>query len=236
MAAVGSYVATASIRFGPHWDGRKAADIFLPCGTPARACFSGWAVPADYPLGGATVTVTAPDGMAAYYAHLEYEGRVSGWVEAGDVIGYVSNTGNANKRRDGVCHDDESHIHFAVGEIQSDGSGTLDPAEFFAALEGGGGGPVPGDPFPGPGSEPDPGADPQPPDGGEGGGGSGDSPGVVLSTLAVERVTKALHRIWGVKAVLEDSGRRSLSRAQKDALGRELLQAVIVIKGELGIA
>ena len=135
----------------PHWDGMPAWDAFTPCGTPALACFDGYATPNDYPLGGHTVFLVGDDGMQAYYAHLMAGGRSSGRVVAGQVIGYVSNTGNANKRGDGQCHDDESHIHFAVGVINSNGSGTIDPAEFFSSsqpdqVQPGGG--STGEPFP----------------------------------------------------------------------------------------
>lgn len=138
MSNARAFPVAADVRVpGSHWDGDLAADIFAPCGTPALAVFGGWATPQDFSLGGSTVRLIADDGVEAYYAHLSDQGRASGRVSAGDVIGYVSNSGNANKRGDGQCHDDEAHIHFAVGRINSNGGGTIRPADFFAGLSGG---------------------------------------------------------------------------------------------------
>lgn len=117
-----------------HWDGSNAADIFAPCGTPALAVFDGVASPGDFALGGHTVFLQADDGEQAYYAHMRSAGRASGRVRAGDVVGYVSNTGNANKRGDGQEHDDECHLHFALGQIDGNGAGTIVPAQALAGV------------------------------------------------------------------------------------------------------
>ena len=118
-----------------HWDGDLATDIFAPCGTPWLAVFDGYAEPRDYALGGYTVMLTAPDGTQAYYAHGEST-RASGQVSAGDVIGYVSNSGNAIESG---CH-----LHFAVGQINYNGGGTIAPAIWLSGTT-----PEPG-PEPGP--------------------------------------------------------------------------------------
>jgi murein DD-endopeptidase MepM/ murein hydrolase activator NlpD len=68
-------------------------DIFAPAGTPIRAPFDGVAVDASNGLGGNAVTVYGEDGYA-YNAHLQSFGAL-GDVEAGTVIGYVGNSGNA---------------------------------------------------------------------------------------------------------------------------------------------
>jgi hypothetical protein len=108
-----------------HWDGELAADIFAPRGTPWLAVFDGVAVAADYPLGGHTVTLTASDGTQAYYAH-GAAARVSGYVHAGDQIGQVDTSGNAAGT--------QPHLHFAVGVINSQGGGTISPAEWLAGV------------------------------------------------------------------------------------------------------
>lgn len=112
-----------------HWDGDLAVDLFAPCGTPWVAMFDGTCRPADYPLGGHTVTLHGDSGIDAYYAHGRADGRASGRVRAGDVIGYLSNTGNANKRHDGVEHADECHLHLAIGDINANGAGSIAPWE-----------------------------------------------------------------------------------------------------------
>lgn len=71
-------------------------DIFAPAGTPIRAAFSGVARESWNGLGGNSVFVTRPDGTFVYNAHLSAYAGVNGkQVQAGEVIGYVGNTGNA---------------------------------------------------------------------------------------------------------------------------------------------
>jgi peptidoglycan LD-endopeptidase LytH len=71
-------------------------DIFAPAGTPIRAAFSGVARESYNSLGGNSVFVTRSDGTYVYNAHLSSYAGVNGQqVNAGDVIGYVGNTGNA---------------------------------------------------------------------------------------------------------------------------------------------
>jgi murein DD-endopeptidase MepM/ murein hydrolase activator NlpD len=116
-----------------HWDGTLAVDLFAPCGTSWVAMFDGVATPHDFPLGGHTILLHGDDGTDAYYAHGRAAGRANGRVNAGDVIGQLSNTGNANKRRDGLEHDDECHLHLAIGAIDSNGSGTIAPWDVLDA-------------------------------------------------------------------------------------------------------
>lgn len=106
-----------------HHDGELAADIFAPSGTPWLAVFDGTAVPGDYPDGGYTIILTASDGTEAYYAH-GLPNRISGNVRAGETIGYVDNSGNAANTA--------SHLHFAVGTINSIGGGTISPAVWLS--------------------------------------------------------------------------------------------------------
>lgn len=60
-------------------------------------------------LGGKVVWVTGPSLSQHYYAHLDdYAEKIQegDWVEAGEVIGYVGNTGNAKNT--------PSHLHYGI--------------------------------------------------------------------------------------------------------------------------
>jgi murein DD-endopeptidase MepM/ murein hydrolase activator NlpD len=72
-------------------------DIFAPYGTPIRAPFDGQAVEGSNGLGGLSVHVYAGDGSGdfVYNAHMSQYAGVSGSVEAGQIIGYVGTSGNA---------------------------------------------------------------------------------------------------------------------------------------------
>jgi len=72
-------------------------DIFAPYGTPIRAPFDGNAVEGSNGLGGLSVHVYASNGTGdfVYNAHLSQHAGVSGTVSAGDLIGYVGDSGNA---------------------------------------------------------------------------------------------------------------------------------------------
>jgi murein DD-endopeptidase MepM/ murein hydrolase activator NlpD len=90
-----SYVDT----FGaPRSGGRthEGQDMFAPYGTPIRAPFAGMASEQLDGLGGITVIVEAPNGDHVYNAHMSRFAGVDGrQVRAGDLIGYVGNSGNA---------------------------------------------------------------------------------------------------------------------------------------------
>jgi murein DD-endopeptidase MepM/ murein hydrolase activator NlpD len=77
-------------------------DIVAPRGTPIRAPFDGTARTSWNSLGGNAVYVYGADGYV-YNAHLDHYSDLSnGSVHAGDVIGYVGNTGDA---QGGITHD-----------------------------------------------------------------------------------------------------------------------------------
>ena len=105
----------------PRSGGRRhrAIDIFAPRNTPVRATTAGWVSSrAVRGLGGRTISVVGPAGYRHYYAHLEvWAGFDQGdFVEPGDILGYVGNSGNA---RGGP-----THLHYA---IYGEGGDPIDP-------------------------------------------------------------------------------------------------------------
>jgi murein DD-endopeptidase MepM/ murein hydrolase activator NlpD len=95
-------------------------DIFAAWGTPLLAVQSGViSKMSDYGLGGISLHLTNAGGDYFYYAHLSRyaEGlHVGQHVAAGEVIGYVGNTGDAATT--------PSHLHF---EIHPGGGAPVDP-------------------------------------------------------------------------------------------------------------
>jgi peptidoglycan hydrolase CwlO-like protein len=80
-------------RYGGGYHHHAGNDMFASLGTPVVAPFSGTAANATNGLGGISVKVFGAAGWV-YNAHLSSIGRL-GSVSAGDVIGYVGNTGDA---------------------------------------------------------------------------------------------------------------------------------------------
>ncbi len=91
----------------PRSGGRHHAgnDIFAPLGTPVHAPTSGWVDVATGSIGGHQFRLTAADGSQWFGSHLDHFGK-TGSVQAGDVIGYVGNTGNAKGG--------PTHLHFEI--------------------------------------------------------------------------------------------------------------------------
>jgi len=90
----------------------KGIDIFAPKGTEIVAVVDGViSFIGDQKLGGHCLWLTTENGASFYYAHLDrwaaglYEGME---VQAGDLVGYVGNTGNAKWT--------PSHLHFGINE------------------------------------------------------------------------------------------------------------------------
>jgi murein DD-endopeptidase MepM/ murein hydrolase activator NlpD len=83
----------------------KGVDIVAPAGTTILAAFDGYAYTSSNTLGGNVVFVVGAYGKV-YNAHLSrYSEHSNGRVSAGDVIGYVGDTGDAT----GIPHD---HFEF----------------------------------------------------------------------------------------------------------------------------
>ncbi len=122
---------TFSSTFGaPRSGGRshQGADIFAPMGTPLLASERGIIDNMGTgTLGGIKLWVIGESGTQYYYAHLiDYaEGITDGTlVEAGEVIGYVGNTGNAIST--------PPHLHY---EIHPDGGEAIDPYPLLHAVD-----------------------------------------------------------------------------------------------------
>lgn len=87
----------------------EGIDIFAPRGTPVVSATRGVVVRKGWNrLGGKTVSVLGPGGWYHYYAHLdEWDAPAVGdWVEAGTVLGYVGDTGNAKGT--------PTHLHYGI--------------------------------------------------------------------------------------------------------------------------
>jgi peptidoglycan LD-endopeptidase LytH len=87
----------------------KGIDILAPRNTPIRSVTEGIVeIKGMRGLGGQVVTITGPGGYRHYYAHLEeYGPQVAGdWVEAGEIIGTVGNSGNAAVS--------PTHLHYGI--------------------------------------------------------------------------------------------------------------------------
>jgi murein DD-endopeptidase MepM/ murein hydrolase activator NlpD len=117
--AVGSLFGMPRDAGARHHEG---IDIFAPRLTPVLAVADGRATPRENKLGGNTVWLSTP-GTSYYYAHLERATVRSGErVRAGDVIGYVGNSGNAATV--------EPHLHFGIYRW---GRGAVDPFPLLLA-------------------------------------------------------------------------------------------------------
>jgi peptidoglycan hydrolase CwlO-like protein len=101
-------------RFAGGYHLHEGIDIIAPSGTPIRAPFDGVARSSFNTLGGNAVYVTGPSGYV-YNAHLSaYSDHSNGPVQAGEIIGYVGNTGDA---QGGVTHD---HFEYHPNTIPQD--------------------------------------------------------------------------------------------------------------------
>jgi murein DD-endopeptidase MepM/ murein hydrolase activator NlpD len=82
----------------------QGVDLLAARGTPEVAVVSGFVRASHNRLGGNALWLDGVDGNSYYYAHLDHYGKF-GAVSAGDVIGYVGDTGNARGT---------PHLHFEV--------------------------------------------------------------------------------------------------------------------------
>lgn len=96
---------------GARSEGRshEGIDIFAPRGTPIQATTQGIVSKVgEDRLGGRVVVVVGPGGAGHYYAHLEDYADIStnDWINAGDIIGYVGDSGNAKGT--------PPHVHYGI--------------------------------------------------------------------------------------------------------------------------
>ncbi|MCO5320834.1 MAG: peptidoglycan DD-metalloendopeptidase family protein [Microthrixaceae bacterium] len=110
-----------------HW--HQGTDIFAPMGTPLVASESGVLDRVGVAgLGGMRLWLEGDSGTHYYYAHLIAfaEGMTDGVrVNAGDVVGYVGDTGNAKGT--------SPHLHF---EVHPDGGEAVNPYPLLKATYG----------------------------------------------------------------------------------------------------
>lgn len=87
----------------------EGIDIFAPRHTQVLSATRGIVVRRGFNrLGGRIVSILGPGGQYHYYAHLEdwSDPQVGDWVEAGEVIGYVGDSGNAQGT--------PTHLHYGI--------------------------------------------------------------------------------------------------------------------------
>ena len=111
---------------GARSEGRKheGIDIFSKRGTPVLSSTEGIvAQVGTNRLGGLVVWVTGPGGQRHYYAHLDRYADVEAGmrIEAGRVLGYVGNTGNAKGT--------PPHLHYGIYET----GGAINPYPLLRA-------------------------------------------------------------------------------------------------------
>lgn len=87
----------------------EGIDIFADRGTPIQATTQGIVRKVGRNnLGGRVVVIVGPGGAGHYYAHLEDYADIepNDWVDVGDIIGYVGDSGNAKGT--------PPHVHYGI--------------------------------------------------------------------------------------------------------------------------
>lgn len=112
---------SAAVGFGDTWGAPRSGgrhhqgvDMIGARGTPILAVVDGFAESAEGLLGGLTVRLVGVDGNRYFYGHFDSYGQL-GDVKAGDILGLMGDTGNANGT---------PHLHF---EIHPGGGAAVNP-------------------------------------------------------------------------------------------------------------
>jgi murein DD-endopeptidase MepM/ murein hydrolase activator NlpD len=103
----------------------EGIDIFAPRNTQVLSATHGIVVHRGWNLlGGRVISVFGPGGYSHYYAHLEdWDLPETGdWVEQGQVLGYVGNSGNAEGT--------PTHLHYGIYKWMG---GAINPYPLLAA-------------------------------------------------------------------------------------------------------
>lgn len=98
----------------------EGEDIPAPAWTPIRAAHAG-TVSTGWDNGAGNYTVISHDGMAEVYMHQVAFERTSGWINVGEILGYVGSTGDSTG----------PHLHFEVHPWGA-WNGVTNPTRFLA--------------------------------------------------------------------------------------------------------
>ena len=123
-------LAGGDVSYGPHHHDYPATDLFAPIGTPVVSVVRSVVLrtsPTEVGKGGITVTARGEDGWRYYYAHLDRLApslRPGAVVEAGTLLGWSGNTGNARTT--------PPHLHFGIS-LYGPTKGEISPYPYLQA-------------------------------------------------------------------------------------------------------